>query len=257
MQQSSAEVELGKLADLCGALHLHGSSVDINTRLLEPIASVLGADSAAFRHFDLQHTRPKILKLTSIGVPNSVSDDYLAHFHRFDPFMGRMMDSGHISSGFPFTGKQFQRYYHDFLLPNDLVHHAGFLLKDRKGRQAWIFNFHRRGACPDFAALELARARLIEACLQGQAFGGVQEDDTLAEFNCSMLQQLSPREQEIGIAVARGLANKQIAASLGISSRTVENHLRNIYDKLHIKTRTHLVSLLYQPDYNGLEANIE
>ncbi|MDT8399333.1 MAG: LuxR C-terminal-related transcriptional regulator [Pseudomonadales bacterium] len=253
MQQSSAEVELGKLAELCGSLRLHDREDRIADRLLDPIAAVIGAESAAFRHLDLRQSRPRILNLISIGVENSVSDDYLAHFHRFDPFLERLAAPGDRSdsiAAFPLTDNSFQSYYRDFLQPNGLVHHAGFMLRDRPGHQAWIFNFHRRGASPDFAALELARARLIAACLRGQASRSARDDDTLAGFNIPILPQLSPRERDICIAVAKGLANKQVAASLGISARTVENHLRNIYDKLHINTRTQLVFLLYKPDYN-------
>jgi DNA-binding NarL/FixJ family response regulator len=48
---------------------------------------------------------------------------------------------------------------------------------------------------------------------------------------------LSPREIEVLRRVATGLANKEIAADLGISSRTVRNHVSNIYLKLGISGR--------------------
>ena len=41
--------------------------------------------------------------------------------------------------------------------------------------------------------------------------------------------------------LARGMNNKGIAAELFISERTVRFHLRNIYDKLYIKSRTEAV----------------
>lgn len=43
---------------------------------------------------------------------------------------------------------------------------------------------------------------------------------------------LSPREQEVLRLIARGRSNQQIAAELFLSSRTVERHVSNIYDKL-------------------------
>lgn len=64
--------------------------------------------------------------------------------------------------------------------------------------------------------------------------------------------QLSPREQEILECAAKGLRNKDIAAKLYMSVRTVEGHLSSIYNKLHVSSRTqavlyaisqHLVSL--------------
>jgi len=41
--------------------------------------------------------------------------------------------------------------------------------------------------------------------------------------------------------VARGMANKAIAAQLGVSSRTVEGHLNHVFEKVGIQSRTELV----------------
>ena len=49
---------------------------------------------------------------------------------------------------------------------------------------------------------------------------------------------LSKRETEIVELVAKGLANKEIAADLGISVETVRVHLKHIYEKLHVRSRT-------------------
>ncbi len=48
---------------------------------------------------------------------------------------------------------------------------------------------------------------------------------------------LTGRELEIARAVARGLANKEIGAMYGISSRTVSTHLSHIFEKLGVKSR--------------------
>lgn len=49
---------------------------------------------------------------------------------------------------------------------------------------------------------------------------------------------LTPRELQIVEMVASGLTNKQIAAELFVSARTVNFHLDNVYSKLGVKTRT-------------------
>lgn len=49
---------------------------------------------------------------------------------------------------------------------------------------------------------------------------------------------LSAREAEVLCCVARGLTNKQIAAELYISVKTVENHVGRVYDKIGARTRT-------------------
>ena len=49
---------------------------------------------------------------------------------------------------------------------------------------------------------------------------------------------LSGREEEVLRRVARGLVNKEIADELGIATETVRQHLKNIYGKLHVRSRT-------------------
>ncbi|WP_322802164.1 kelch repeat-containing protein [Thermoflexus sp.] len=49
---------------------------------------------------------------------------------------------------------------------------------------------------------------------------------------------LTDREQEILRLVAQGLANKEIAYRLGISQNTVKVHLRNIFSKTNLQSRT-------------------
>jgi DNA-binding NarL/FixJ family response regulator len=53
---------------------------------------------------------------------------------------------------------------------------------------------------------------------------------------------LSPREREVALLVARGLANKEIARELGLSNGTVKLHVHKIFLKLGDTkaARTHL-----------------
>jgi DNA-binding NarL/FixJ family response regulator len=51
-------------------------------------------------------------------------------------------------------------------------------------------------------------------------------------------ENLSARELEILGHVARGFQDKEIAEKLFISDATVRTHLRNIYKKLHVRSRT-------------------
>lgn len=75
--------------------------------------------------------------------------------------------------------------------------------------------FERLGAVPDLAWLEAeSRPRI-----SGTAGG------------------LSPREVEILRLVAAGNTNRAIAAELGISERTVDRHVSNVYTKLDVSSR--------------------
>jgi DNA-binding CsgD family transcriptional regulator len=53
--------------------------------------------------------------------------------------------------------------------------------------------------------------------------------------------QLSQREKEVVNLLMQGKTNKEIAFSLGISIRTVEFHLKNVYTKLHVSSRIELI----------------
>lgn len=53
--------------------------------------------------------------------------------------------------------------------------------------------------------------------------------------------KLTAREQEILECLAKGYVAKEIADQLAITYTTVRFHLRNIYDKLHVHTRTEAI----------------
>jgi DNA-binding NarL/FixJ family response regulator len=54
-------------------------------------------------------------------------------------------------------------------------------------------------------------------------------------------ENLTPRELEILELLAKGDLCKEIADKLGLSLRTVHTHLKNIYEKLHVRSRTQAV----------------
>lgn len=56
--------------------------------------------------------------------------------------------------------------------------------------------------------------------------------------------ELTAHELRVAALVERGLRNREIAAALFVSERTVEYHLTNIYGKLDVRSRTELIRLL-------------
>jgi FixJ family two-component response regulator len=56
------------------------------------------------------------------------------------------------------------------------------------------------------------------------------------ETHAGSLAQLTAREREVLQGVARGRTNKEMAAELGISYRTVETHRESLMRKLQIRT---------------------
>jgi DNA-binding NarL/FixJ family response regulator len=89
-------------------------------------------------------------------------------------------------------------------------------------------------------------ADAVRAVAHGQAFvSPAMTSKLLAEFNSLATRaedgdgerRLTRREIEILGLVAQGLSNKQIAAELVISHNTVKNHVRNILEKLRLRSR--------------------
>ena len=55
---------------------------------------------------------------------------------------------------------------------------------------------------------------------------------------------LTAREREIAELVAAGRTNREVAAQLVLSERTIEAHLRNVYAKLGVRSRVELTRRL-------------
>lgn len=60
------------------------------------------------------------------------------------------------------------------------------------------------------------------------------------------LPDLTPREREVLELLAKGLLYKEIADKLGITHATVHTHLRGVYEKLHVRSRTEAVTRYLQ-----------
>lgn len=74
-------------------------------------------------------------------------------------------------------------------------------------------------------------AKLMQVISQGGPGGKSESAD-----------QLTERELEILGLMARGAANKEIAASLYISENTVKTHISNLFQKLDVRDRTEAVT---------------
>ncbi len=57
----------------------------------------------------------------------------------------------------------------------------------------------------------------------------------------SVFSELSPRELEVLQLIAQGLRNRAIAETLVISEKTVQNHISNIFSKLHVNDRSEAI----------------
>jgi DNA-binding NarL/FixJ family response regulator len=60
---------------------------------------------------------------------------------------------------------------------------------------------------------------------------------------------LTSREEEVLVLLSRGFSNKEIADQMSVSIETVRSHLKRIYEKMHVRSRTEAVALFFSsPD---------
>ncbi|MDO9119632.1 MAG: response regulator transcription factor [Nitrospira sp.] len=97
-------------------------------------------------------------------------------------------------------------------------------------------------------------ARAIETVADGQAIldGAVAQRVmthlcSLSVSNCGKIQpELSAQEKRVMDLVAQGKTNKEVAAALGLSDKTVKNYLSNVYEKLQVNRRAQATSSFIQ-----------
>ncbi len=59
------------------------------------------------------------------------------------------------------------------------------------------------------------------------------------------LQELSDREREVITYLSQGLNYKEISDKMFISPETVRTHIRNIYSKLQVKSKTEAINKVF------------
>jgi DNA-binding NarL/FixJ family response regulator len=67
--------------------------------------------------------------------------------------------------------------------------------------------------------------------------------ETARKREPNSFDQLTRQELQVVRAVSQGITNREVAAQLFISPRTVDHHLRSIFHKLGISSRAELIRL--------------
>jgi DNA-binding NarL/FixJ family response regulator len=106
----------------------------------------------------------------------------------------------------------------------------GYLLKDLRAKEFFdLLSGIERGEVP--ISRGLAGRILEEFSRQRQ-----EPEDTVPR------DELTEREQDVLQAVSRGTTNREVAAALYISENTVKFHMKNILDKLHLRSRGEVIA---------------
>ena len=134
-------------------------------------------------------------------------------------------------------------------VPDGAVHRARahlvygeWLRRRRRRRDA---REHLRAARDLFGELGLdAFARRAQAELEASAERAGKRTGVVAD-------ELTPQEAQVARLVAEGSSNREVAAQLFISPNTVEYHLRKVFRKVGVSSRTQLARTLLDQAHDG------
>jgi DNA-binding CsgD family transcriptional regulator len=107
----------------------------------------------------------------------------------------------------------------------------------RRNRQRVAAREHLRPALEVFA--DLRATPWVERAAQELRASG----ETARKRDVTTTTDLTPQELQVAQLVQRGLTNKEVAAQLFVSPRTVDFHLRNVFTKTGVTSRVELARL--------------
>jgi DNA-binding CsgD family transcriptional regulator len=107
----------------------------------------------------------------------------------------------------------------------------------RRARRRAEARTHLRGALETFAGV---RAALWEERARNELRA---TGEVVRRRDPEAIWQLTPQELQIARLVAKGASNRDAAAELFLSPRTVEYHLRKVFTKLGISSRSELARM--------------
>lgn len=110
---------------------------------------------------------------------------------------------------------------------------SGFLLKDAPPEEL-VKAVHTVAAGEALLAPRVTR-RLL------RRFASLGVRDAASELN-----ELTDRERDVLLEVAKGGSNADIARNLGLTELTIKSHLYHVMQKLHLSSRTQLVITAYE-----------
>ncbi|HEX8304921.1 MAG TPA: helix-turn-helix transcriptional regulator, partial [Jatrophihabitans sp.] len=109
----------------------------------------------------------------------------------------------------------------------------------RRSRRRVAAREHLRAALEVFE--DLRAAPWAERATQELRASG----ETARKRDASMSAELTPQELQVAQLVQRGMSNREVAAQLFVSPRTVDFHLRNVFAKTGVTSRLELTQVAF------------
>jgi DNA-binding CsgD family transcriptional regulator len=223
---------------------------DVPAHLLPALADDLDAESGSFRQVVRERGAVRLGHTFCHEVTQENHDRWREQFRNLDPIAVAAPIPGGTGHAFALDEwLDFGAYlrspaYENFYGPLG-IHHVLIARYAYSESETFLFGLHRAAGRRGFSDADVARVGALLPVL-GSTLSRMrlaEELERLRERRTAVtpaLTGLTHREREIATDVAEGLANKDIARRRGISVHTVENHLRAIFRKSGVDSRTKL-----------------
>ncbi|MBS1676356.1 MAG: helix-turn-helix transcriptional regulator [Actinobacteria bacterium] len=172
---------------------------------------------------------------------------YRARYHALDPFAPRRVGAGRaalVDSSSIFDSRSMARlpYFTEYLRQLGMAGQTTLLLRHDGRARAGIDLLRPHDEAPASRQLALLRAsHAMLECAYGAALRAAPPESG-NRLACAI--PLTPREAQVVRLVAGGASNDEVAGALMISKATVKTHLAHSFDKLGVRSRVDLISLL-------------
>jgi len=226
---------------------------------VERLARLAPSELTTLSLCDLRGGRRHVIGLPAGAIGNEARASFDRHFNEHPLVRYHARERGphahRITDSVPFGVFRHTALYDEYYRAIGIDHALALPVHVS---DSWLVSFVLNRTGRDFSDREVAlldqvrgcvgglfrRTRLLERAQQAWALqeGGAPEAPALARF-----AGLSEREHEVLRWVAAGKTDRDIAAILAISHRTVHKHLQSVYAKLGVETRTAAVMRTLAP----------
>jgi DNA-binding CsgD family transcriptional regulator len=245
-----SDADLRALLALLEAGRAETAAVGLPPAALERAHALVRCDQVAFGDMEPRHQRTHLdqaYPATQPGdgdgtITDADDDPFWEHYWDCRPCSYPSV-SGDERTITTISDFYTQREYHhtgmyaDVLGPLGIEHEAMLCLSAPPGHSRRLIFF--RGPGPDFDA----RDRLLLALLRPHLNELYQQ----LQLRRRNIPALTARQQQLLQLVARGYSNCDIARELVVSTATVRKHLENIFQRLHVTSRTAAAARAFPP----------
>ena len=179
----------------------------------------------------------------TINVPPKTLNEYLHYYLPIDPCRKLTNPAARtMSTDWNQSQIQNNEFYTDYARPNDVNYSAGLQLHKDNGQLVGALLLSRSRCSKGFTEEEMYCLETIQPHLNNMYNLAIRSLPDQISSLPNDFDNLSPREAEIVALICQGLNTKEISSLLYISPLTVDRHIKNIFKKLQVSSRTKLIA---------------